>query len=89
MIFKLQTDTGVVQYSAFELVELLMREFSKRDRDDLGELALTLSMFLQRSEVLHTSTPFNLVHLGVMLGYYYAQVFRNHKIEVVDATTDV
>jgi hypothetical protein len=60
-----------------------MHNIKDRGRDDLDTLAQTTTSFLQKSETLHTMNPFQLVHLSMMLGYYYAVMRKNYVVEVI------
>ena len=63
MHFNVSSDGESTQYSAYELVQLLLRNFTGKSRDDLDQLAETTALFLQRSESMHMASPFQLLHI--------------------------
>ena len=79
-----ETSGHTVEYAALDLVTMLTHHATGKELPGGGdELAHTLALYLQRCEVMHKTSAFELIHMGAMLGFYYAQLRKNHEVEVI------
>ena len=77
-------DGNISEYTAVELATMLTGYATGKQLPGPDDLAMATAIYLERSHVMHETTPFQLIHIGTMLGYYYANLSRNHKVEVIN-----
>lgn len=81
-----------ITYDASTLVQLLLgRIMEAKDNRAVDQLSIKLVDSLAKSGGLASTSPYGIVHMAIMLGYYYRVFLERNKItiEEINESPDV
>jgi hypothetical protein len=77
-----------VTVEADQLINLLLKEASTKERTDIEGLIDILSTSLSSNQTLPSLNPKQLLFIGCKLGYYYRVFLTQNKVKIIHSHED-
>lgn len=88
MIWKVKTESGDIELTDFEIINLLSSKIIEKERPDMENLSQSFTRYLQHNDALSDISLTQLVSMALELGYFYRTFKDQNQVEIIEVNSE-